>query len=125
MSNSQKQLGGVEIGEPEIRALAKVSLSMFIAHRQGVDHLERIEKDVIAGFASFHNLDRDAVTHLYLSAMKTLSEAPFVFCAIHSKVEYIDAILQNPSSPDQVTEFVAKGLESVMSSMNFTIIEHL
>jgi hypothetical protein len=115
----------VDISEAQVRALAKVSLAMFIAHRQGVDHLERIEKDVISGFASFHNLDRDAVTHLYLSAMKTLSEAPFVFCAIHSKIEYIDAILQNPSSADQVTEFVTKGVESVMSSMNFTAIGHL
>jgi hypothetical protein len=122
MTNGPRQPGTIEISEPEIRALAKVSLSMFIAHRQGVDHLERIEKDVIAGFASFHSLDRDAVTHLYLSAMKTLSEAPFVFCAIHSKVEYVDAILQNPTSPDQVIDFVTTGLESVQSSMNFTTI---
>lgn len=122
MDDGPKQLGNIEISEPQVWALAKVSLAMFIAHRQGVDHLDRIEKEVTKGFASFHDLDRDTVAHLYLAAMKTLSEAPFVFCAIHSKAEYVDAILQNPTSPEQVTDFVTTGLESVQSSMNFTTI---
>jgi hypothetical protein len=112
-------LGKVEITDAQTRALAKVSLAMFTASRQGIDGLEQIEKDVIAGFGKYHGLDRDTVTHFYLSAMKSLSDAPFVFCAIHSREEYVDAVLQNPPSPEQVVDFVLEGLESVKHSMNY------
>lgn len=109
----------VEITDAQLRSLAKLALAMFIANRQGVDGLAELEKEAIGGFAVFHELDRDSVTHFYLSAMKTLSDAPFVFCAIHARKEYIDAVLQNPASAGEVTRFVAEGVAAVKSSMNF------
>lgn len=108
----------VELTQAQLRSLAKLSLACFIISRQGVG-LKEVQKTLLSSFALYHGLDKDAVSLCYLQAMEALSRAPFVFCAIHSKDDYLDAVIQSPRTKAQVLAFVAAGLEGIEHDMGF------